>query len=300
MRLASIDIGTNSTRLLLAEVNNGVVTTVKTGLITTRLGQGINDGRLLPAAMERTIAAIKTFLAQSREFGATGIVAAATSAVRDAVNQAEFLQLTREATGLQVKVLSGEQEAAASYRGVLAGLPIAPQSTLVLDVGGGSTEFIWPAGNAVHYVSLPVGVVRMTEGGHSDEQIKEIISDTLLQIKKQLAGSFSLVAVGGTATSLAAMSLQLSKYEPALVHGHYLSLAEIDRLLTVLIAAGTEGRKKIIGLQPDRSDIILAGVRIIKLVLEGLELQGLTVSETDILHGLVLELAQQMSKQKLE
>lgn len=295
MRLASIDIGTNSTRLLLAVVKGEKVTTVKTDLVTTRLGQGINDGRLLPEAMERTISAMAQFLQQIRAFGANGMIAAATSAVRDAANGQDFLKLAKEKTGLDVAVLSGEAEAAASYQGVLAGLPVSSDTTMVLDIGGGSTELVWPEQQNLQYTSSPVGAVRMTEGGHSDQEIESLLAGTLQRIKQQPAGS-SLVAVGGTATTLAAMSLELEHYQPERVHGHFLSWQEIERLFLVLVAAGPEGRKKIKGLQPQRADIILAGVRIVRILLRGLNLQGMTVSETDILHGLVLKLARSMSE----
>ncbi|SHF38928.1 Ppx/GppA phosphatase family protein [Desulforamulus putei] len=300
MLLAGIDIGTNSTRFLLAEVNGDAVHAVKSGLITTRLGQGINHGRLLPEAMERTVAAIEEFLKQIRPYHPYGIVAAATSAVRDAANREEFLRLVQQRTGLKVVVLSGEKEAAASYRGVLAGLPVAGDSTMVLDVGGGSTEMIWTGPDGLRYVSLPVGAVRMTEGGHTEEQIRELLAPTLGEIKNRQREDLALVAVGGTATTLAAMSLQLAQYRPELVHGYQLTLPEVERLLSLLVAAGSEGRKKIVGLQPERADIILAGVIIVKIVLETLALPCLTVSESDILYGLVWELGQQLSKQKLE
>lgn len=300
MLLASIDIGTNSTRFLLAEVNGGTVTALKSGLITTRLGQGINHGRLLPEAMERTVLAIEALLKEIEPFHPRGIIAAATSAVRDAANREEFLRLTRQRTGLEVVVLSGEREAAASYRGVLAGLPIAAGSNMVLDVGGGSTEMIWFGQEGVRYVSLPVGAVRMTEGGHTEEQIRKLLAPALGEVKNRQGKDLSLVAVGGTATTLGAMSLQLAQYRPERVHGCFLPLPEIERLLAMLVAAGPEGRKKIVGLQPERADIILAGVTIVKIVLQSLNLKGLTVSESDLLHGLVWELAQQLSKQKLE
>ncbi|MCL5780503.1 MAG: Ppx/GppA family phosphatase [Firmicutes bacterium] len=299
MLLASIDIGTNSTRFLLAEVNGGTVTALKSGLLTTRLGQGINHSRLLPEAMERTVLAIEALLKEIEPFHPRGIIAAATSAVRDAANREEFLRLTRQRTGLEVVVLSGEREAAASYRGVLAGLPIAAGSNMVLDVGGGSTEMIWFGQEGVRYVSLPVGAVRMTEGGHTEEQIRKLLAPALGEVKNRQGKDLSLVAVGGTATTLGAMSLQLAQYRPERVHGCFLPLPEIERLLAMLVAAGPEGRKKIVGLQPERADIILAGVIIVKIVLQSLNLKGLTVSESDLLHGLVWELAQQLSKQKL-
>lgn len=297
MRLASIDIGTNSTRFLVAEVEKNHLFVIKSGLITTRLGQGINEGKLLLKAMERTVATIETFLQEIQPYNPLRTILAATSAVRDAANKDEFLQMVYARTGLEVKVYSGEREAAASYLGVLNGLPGVDQnSTVVLDVGGGSTEFIWQDKQGIHYVSLPLGAVRVTEGSYSEERIKEIMDATLGRVKDQQKDKFSLVAVGGTATTLAAMSLGLSPYQPELVHGSFLSAAEINRLLTLLLETSLEDRKKIIGLQPQRADIIPAGVTIINNVVKALGLAGLTVSESDILQGLLLELYQELSK----
>lgn len=289
MRLASIDIGTNSTRFLVAEVIEKKLTTLHSGLITTRLGQGINGGELLPEAMQRTIEALEQFLQEIAPFKPEKIIAVATSAVRDASNRNDFLQLTLERTGLRVRVLSGVEEAAASYRGVLAGLPVLAQETLVVDVGGGSTEIIWPVNKDVRFVSLPVGAVRMTEGGKTKVEIKELMTETLKKVTDQAGLGKSLVAVGGTATTLAAIALRLERYQPELVHGYFLSIHKVKGILKMLQEAGPEGRKKIIGLQPQRADIIVAGVTILNIVLDTLCLKGLTVSETDILHGLILE-----------
>lgn len=289
MRLASIDIGTNSTRFLVAEVHGTKLSTMHSGLITTRLGQGINRGQLLPEAMERTVVALEQFLYEIAPFKPERIIAAATSAVRDARNRDEFLRFAAERTGLRVRVLSGEEEAAASYRGVLGGLPVVAQDTLVLDVGGGSTEIIWPVNKSVRFVSLPLGAVRMTEAGKTEAEIKELLTETLEQVTEQAGLGKSLVAVGGTATTLAAIALRLQRYRPELVHGHFLTIDQVREILKMLREAGAEGRKKIIGLQPQRADIIVAGVSILSVVLETLCLKGLTVSETDILHGLILE-----------
>lgn len=299
MRLASIDIGTNSTRFLLAEVDGNSIYTIKTGLITTRLGQGITRGLLGKEAMERTVTAIEEFMREIDTFTPVGIITVATSAVRDAGNQDEFLDLVRNRTGIRVRVLSGEEEAKASYRGVLSGVQVSLDTTLVLDVGGGSTEIIWPDNRGINYLSIPAGAVRMSEGGHSAEEIEHILGP-YMQAIQQRGDLLSAVAVGGTATTLAAISIGLLEYQAELVHGYYLSAGEIEKLFSGLQAAGPDGRKKIIGLQPQRADIILAGVTIVKEILKGLCLKGLTVSEADLLHGLVLELAQVVSKQKME
>ena len=140
-RVASIDIGTNSTRLLVAEYTGEHLNRIETGLITTRLGKGMAGGKLLLETMQSTADAVGLFYQKALDLGAGAVTAAATSAVRDASNKADFLELVKKRTGLTVRVLSGEEEAALSWRGVLSGLPVEPAATLVIDIGGGSTDF---------------------------------------------------------------------------------------------------------------------------------------------------------------
>ncbi len=284
-----MDIGTNSTRLLIAERVPEGFETVRTGLITTRLGEGIGQQPYLQeSAMERTLAALVKFRQVIAEVGATRIVAAATSAVRDAVNRDEFLAKVREGIGWEVRVLGGEEEALASYLGAVQGLGERAANPVVIDIGGGSTEFIWSAGTDLSCVSLRLGAVRMTENKISPEEIKEIVLPMVEQIK-----AAELVGVGGTLTTLAAIAQQMEVYDPARVHGYFLSRNDIAGILDKLDRATLEERKKIAGLQPERADIINAGVRIALTIIEVLGCRGVTVSETDIMYGLLYQTSRQ-------
>lgn len=287
VRIAVIDIGTNSTRLLVADVSGGGVQAVETKLMTTRLGEGINERILLPAAMERTLEAIGICYTTSLRLGAERVVAAATSAVRDATNRSTFLELVRQRFGFEVRVLSGEEEAALSYRGVLSGLPVDPRSTVVVDVGGGSTELIWNGNGRPNCVSVNAGAVRMTGSGWNEQDIAAVLKPAFDMLQGYQISC--LTGVGGTVTTLAAVDLELTVYNPLLVHGYCLTAGTIQRIYEMLKSLSIEERKRLSGLQPDRADIIVAGVAIVKTLLDGIGLDSLLVSECDILHGLVLE-----------
>ncbi|MCG9968301.1 Ppx/GppA family phosphatase [Pelotomaculum terephthalicicum JT] len=287
VRVAAIDIGTNSTRLLVADVSGGSARAVEKKLMTTRLGEGINAGALLPAAMERTLEAIGACYEASLQLGAERVVAAATSAVRDAANQSAFLELVKQRFDLPVRVLSGPEEAALSYRGVLSGLPVDPRSTVVVDVGGGSTELIWNGNGRPECVSVKAGAVRMSGSGWSEQLIAEVLKPALDMLQGCRASC--LAGVGGTVTTLAAVDLELAVYDPLLIHGYRLTAESVQRIYDMLKSMNINERKRLPGLQPERADIIAAGVAIVKAVLDGIGLDSLLVSECDILHGLVLE-----------
>ncbi len=286
-RFAAIDIGTNSTRLLVAEGAGGVIKRIETGLATTRLGEGIAGGLLLREAMERTVQAVRVFKQTALNLGAEKVVAAATSAVRDASNQSEFMKLVKKEAGLQLRVLSGEEEAALSYSGVLAGLVVPQHSTVVLDIGGGSTELTWQQADRLRLVSVNAGAVRMTETGAGEAEISDLLRPVLAEIKS--LSLKNLVGVGGTVTTLAAIDQQLAVYDPERVHGYCLSAGSVDRILNMLKDMDIKERRKVPGLQPERADIIVAGVVILKTVLSGLGLSWMYVSECDMLYGLLLK-----------
>lgn len=291
--VAAIDIGTNSTRLLVAETAGGGINVLKSGLITTRLGEGISEGILKAGAMERTADAIRHFAETARRLGAGRILAAATSAVRDASNREEFNALVRERAGLSVSVLSGNEEASLSYRGALSGLDVNPKDTAVVDVGGGSTELVWPAPGVLNCRSANAGAVRMSLSFAGEAEIAAVLEPALSGARRD--GVRNLIGVGGTITTCAAIDLELTRYNPAKTHGYILMGGRIIKILKRLEGLGAEDRKKVPGLQPERADIIVAGVTIVKLVLEGLGLDRLRVSEADILHGLVLEEVEKLS-----
>jgi len=291
LKIAVVDIGTNSIRLLISEISTGTIAgpvhnVVVTGLVSTRLGEGIGkNAYLLRPAMERTFDALTGFRELTEQHGAERVIAAATSAVRDAANRQEFLELVRERTGWDVRVLSGLEEAEMSYLGVIHGLKKSVDAPVVIDIGGGSTEFIWPAAGSVKCISLRLGAVRMTEQDAKISDIREILDETLSSIAS--AGGKNLIGVGGTITTLAAIDLQMAVYDRSRVHGYCLKKETIAGILRDLEGMTVRQRQQIPGLQPERADIVVAGARIALTAVEGLQTPGITVSETDIMYGLL-------------
>lgn len=297
MRIAVVDIGTNSTRLLIGEqvakLGTLGIKVINTGLITTRLGEGVGTSRLLSeTAMDRTVEALQTFKDIIEKHEVTKVIAAATSAVRDAANQDEFLKQVKNKSGFEIRVLSGVEEAGASYMGVVRGLDTDLAAPVVIDIGGGSTEFIWHSADGLKCESLQLGAVRMTENNAGLEDIKTIINDVIDTIKP--TGRSGLIGVGGTVTTLAAIDQQLVKYYPDKVHGYFICRDKVHHILRSLENMSVEQRMKVPGLQPQRADIIVAGTRIALAILEGLDASGITVSETDIMYGLLYEALEEM------
>lgn len=318
LRAAAIDIGSNSTRLLVGDVDkNDGIKVIRTGLATTRLGEGMTEGagsreahrqrrphsvcrardisgagkkNLSPLAVERTLAVLESYQKIVEACHVDRIVVVATNAVREAANGQEFARQVKERIGVELKILSGEQEAYYSYVGVLSGFRktgvpgVNPEDFVVMDVGGGSTEFIWLTKRRVCCFSVKAGAVRMTEGKHSDEQIREILRPVL---SKSPSGKGPVVGVGGTATTMAAVALGLVEYDPARIHGYVLTLQEIGYMLQMISTRNVAERRKIPGLPPDRADIIPAGMRIFKVALEETGRNILCISETGLLHGLL-------------
>ena len=213
---------------------------------------------------------------------------AATSAVRDAKNRGDFAARVYSITGLDLLVLSGTDEARLSYQGVTNALGDVGKA-LVVDIGGGSTEFIWRSAGETRFVSTQVGAVRMTENGYGSAHIKGVIDDTLHVV--QLDNPGELIGVGGTITTLAAMAQMMRHYQPDKIHGFRLTIDKVDELYRLLNSLTIEERKKLPGLQPQRADIIPAGTNILRTIMHGLARDSLLVSEADILEGLIGEAA---------
>lgn len=288
MRIAIVDIGTNSTRLLIGEGGSchAGINFLTTGLITTRLGEGIGAGSILTKqAMDRTVDALVTFRDKIKSYEVQKIVVAATSAVRDALNRDEFIEKVRLKLRWNIRVLSGEEEAAFSYLGVVRGLHNTRLSNpVVVDIGGGSTEFIRDSGDALKCVSLRLGAVRMTEQKSTVKDISEVLTEVLADLKTE--GVSDLVGVGGTLTTLAAIDQEMVEYDPSRIHGYFVTTEKVEKILARLEGMTIEERKLIPGLQPQRADIIVAGIRIVSAILKGLNATGVTVSESDIMNGL--------------
>ncbi|MBE3580202.1 MAG: Ppx/GppA family phosphatase [Thermoanaerobacteraceae bacterium] len=284
---AALDIGSNSVRLLVGQVEGGQVHPLRQSLRGTRLMAGFQGGRLVPTAIERTIEGARELVAEARTFPLAGMAAVATSAAREAENAHQLLDGLRQATGLTAKIITGEAEALLNYRGVRAGLKHGnAERILVVDVGGGSTELSWKDHGRLNLRSIPLGAVRCTEARTPEAAMARALVPVLREVGKE--GFSRVVATGGTATTLAAMEQGLRDYRPDWVHGFTLRRERIHYWRDTLKALPVEERRKIPGLQPERADIIVAGISILLEVLQGLGAEEVTVSEADLLWGLLL------------
>jgi exopolyphosphatase/guanosine-5'-triphosphate,3'-diphosphate pyrophosphatase len=300
-RVAVIDIGSNSTRLLVADVDGGVAVLERQSRVT-RLGRGVDlSGQLADEAIEAACAAIADYVAICREDGVEQVAAIATSAVRDASNGSAFVAELRERFALSARVLDGEEEARLTYRGATAEqAPDIP--TLVIDIGGGSTEMVVGTGTEIAFhASLQAGVVRHTErhlpvDPPTAAELEELAGDIRALIEEALAGHSEAsasagIAVAGTPTSLAAVELGLEPYDSTRVHGHMLSLETIQHLLSRFASAPLAERAAIPGLHPDRAPTIIAGCVILVEAMRAFGLERIEASEHDILYGMALEAA---------
>jgi exopolyphosphatase / guanosine-5'-triphosphate,3'-diphosphate pyrophosphatase len=302
-RVAVIDIGSNSTRLLVADVDGGVRVLERQSRVT-RLGRGVDlSGQLSDEAIEAACEAIADYVEICRESGAEQVAAIATSAVRDASNGSAFIAELRERFAFSARVLDGEEEARLTYRGATSErVPTTP--TLVIDIGGGSTEMIVGTGTEIAFhASLQAGVVRHTERHIPGDppaavELEVLAGDVKTLIEEALDGHSEAraaagIAVAGTPTSLAAVELELEPYDPIRVHGHVLSLETIQRLLSQFASAPLAERVAIPGLHPDRAPTIIAGCIILIEAMRAFSLERIQVSEHDILYGMALEAASQ-------
>jgi exopolyphosphatase/guanosine-5'-triphosphate,3'-diphosphate pyrophosphatase len=289
-QFAAIDIGTNSVRLLIARLHNRTLKPELRTLRMCRLGEGMTRGEgLRPQAIARTLQSLQEFSGLLRLHGVHQVRTVATSAAREAPNAALFVEQVRLQTGLMVEVISGEEEAYLSFLGACQSLPGVKQGTVV-DIGGGSTEITFPSAagqpDAQTSRSIPLGAVRLTEH-------PLLLSEIILKLKPaledlQTRGPIPLIGAGGTITTLAAVDQALAVYDPERVHGYRLPRAAVERILFFLATKTNQERKQISGLQPERSDIIVAGTTILWAILGILKAEQITVSEADLLDGIIL------------
>jgi len=300
MNLATIDIGTNTTLLLVASVAGPSVEVLAERAEITRLGRGIGrSGELAPDAVARTLAVLREYAAIARQQGAR-VAAVGTEALRRAPNAAAFLGPAAEVLGGPVEVIDGEREAALTFQAVVTSFPdVAAGALAVVDIGGGSTEIVLATGGTVEFrVSLPLGSVRLTEAyirhdppaAAERAAIDATIEAALARVPFPPA-PITLVGVAGTVTSLAAMALDLASYDPARVHGHRLSRADLGRQLARLGAATQAERERMIGLDPRRADVIFAGALILDKIAAAAGATEVVVSDRGIRWGLLYELA---------
>ncbi|MGH2895954.1 MAG: exopolyphosphatase, partial [Solirubrobacteraceae bacterium] len=304
MNVAVVDIGSNSTRLLIAELDGHRVTRelVRHSEVT-RLGAGVDaDGRLREDAMQRVFSTLEGYKSEIEAHDCQTAVAVLTSAVRDSANGEVFAEAVRRRYGLEPHVLAGAQEAQLTFLGATSERDSADRTpTLVLDIGGGSTEMIVGSGSEVGFhVSTQAGVVRQTERhlradppdpAEMDElvaDVHQILQDNVPAGRRGEVGHG--IAVAGTATSLAAIAQHLDPYDPERVHGYLLSAGECESILDELAAMTLEQRRHVAGLHPDRAPTIVAGVIIFREVLRLFGLDQIEISEHDILRGAALGL----------
>ena len=291
-------MGTNSTRLLVADVDGARLAEVERLLRITRLGDRVDAaGRLSDAGMERVHTVLEGYAARARELGAERVLATATSAVRDADNGSEFLADVRRQHGFETRLLSGREEAELTYRGVTSRRAAGP-GTLVCDIGGGSTELVLggPAG-VLDATSLDVGCVRMSERClRSDPptvaELAELREAVAALLPRSITSRTStLVGVAGTVTTLATIDLGLDREIPEEIDGHALAAATVEALLGQLAAVPLAERREVRGLMPERAPTIVAGAAIAAEVLRATGAGRMLVSERDILHGAALAAA---------
>lgn len=300
-KVAIIDIGTNSMRLMIATINNGQIVDREKTLETTRMGQGIDkNGYLSGETIERNFAALKKIVGIAHKQKVEKIVAFATSALRDASNREEFIHKVEKELSLEIQLLSGEREAEIGFKGVMG--EIDTEKLLVIDIGGGSTEFILGSKKEgiESLTSINIGALRMTEKFIAHDPISAVevkdleknIKEQLLPLKEKLSlmEDAKIVGIAGTITTLSAMKQQMEYYDWRKIHQSTLSFKEIAGILQQLIPLNIEERKKIKGLQPKRADIIIAGIVILKCIMEVFAIESIMVSESDNLEGMVYEL----------
>ncbi|HXV33999.1 MAG TPA: Ppx/GppA phosphatase family protein [Gaiellaceae bacterium] len=291
-RVGVVDLGTNSTRLLVADVEDGAVREVERRLTITRLGEGVDERRiLLPTALARVRNTLSGYRRELEAHGVERTLAVATSAVRDAENGEAFLGEVEWSYGFATRLLSGDEEAQLTYGGVAAGREL-PAGTMVVDVGGGSTELVL----AGWHRSVDLGCVRLTERFlHGDPPAPRELAACREHIRRLLPSEPEpayAVGVAGTVTTLAVLSLGLAEEDADLVHGHRLETGwiaeEVERLAALPVAA----RRELRGVHPDRAPVIVAGGLVLVETLRRYGLEELEVSEHDLLHGAALAAAE--------
>jgi exopolyphosphatase/guanosine-5'-triphosphate,3'-diphosphate pyrophosphatase len=305
VRVAAIDCGTNAIRLLVADVDlaSGTLVDVDRRMAIVRLGEGVDaTGRLSDGALERTFAACEAYGEIITSYGATRVRFVATSASRDASNRADFVAGVLARIGVEPEVITGGEEAALSFTGATRGLVGAEAPYLVVDIGGGSTEFVLGTDAPVAARSVDVGCVRMTErhvrhDPPSAEEVAAIRADVDAAISRAaeavpLAQARTLVGLAGSVTTAAGIALDLPEYDSDRIHGSRISAAEVDAVSEQLLRLDQAGRSAIGVMHPGRVDVINAGVLVLRGIMHRTGVGEVLVSEHDILDGLAWALAE--------
>jgi exopolyphosphatase/guanosine-5'-triphosphate,3'-diphosphate pyrophosphatase len=299
MRVAAIDCGTNSVRLLIADISGDTATDVERRMEIVRLGQGVDrTGMLAADALERTFTAMRGYAGLIAEHGAAAVGVVATSATRDAGNRAEFTGGVREIFGVEPEVVTGAQEAALSFAGATRGLTGHAEPYLVVDIGGGSTEFVvgstrdaGPAGS----LSVDIGCVRLTERHDGDEPKMVADIDAALDevaAKVPVKEARTLVGLAGSVTTVAGIALNLPHYAPERIHHSCIPASQVHEVSRRLLAMTHDERAAIPVMHPGRVDVIGAGALILDRIVSRYGFAEVVVSEHDILDGIAWSLAQ--------
>jgi exopolyphosphatase / guanosine-5'-triphosphate,3'-diphosphate pyrophosphatase len=307
MRVAVVDLGTNTTRLLVADVQDGRLEELEKQTTITRLGQGVDaTGRLADEAMDRVRETLDEYRQTIDRLKAEDVIAVATSAMRDADNGPEFRDELNRRFGIDARTISGDEEARLTFLGATSGRAAAaetPASAVVIDIGGGSTEYVVGSNGADpdFHVSAQMGSRRHTErflqsDPPTHEELETLAADVRRIIEESVPKEIRErteegIAVAGTATTLAAIELELDLYDPEKVHGYRLGLAAAERIQAMLAALPVEERRKVTGLHPDRAPVIVAGVTILVESIRAFGLDEIEISESDILQGAAMAAA---------
>jgi exopolyphosphatase/guanosine-5'-triphosphate,3'-diphosphate pyrophosphatase len=299
LRLATIDIGTNSTRLLISESDERgkIKQLLKLGRVT-RLGKGVKKtGRLSKESIEKTIVALKEFKQVIEQYKVDKVIVATTEAARLAENADEFLNRVRE-LGFEIEILSDREEAELVFKANVLSFNVHGRA-MTVDLGGGSTEIVYGTPNKIEYLeSLKFGVVTLYEEFLKSDppteeelsQLESFIKEKLLEVKKYIKEpDFEVFAVGGTITSVVAMEEEMEVYKPEIVHGYRVTKAMVEKWYKKLISLTESERKKVKGLEENRSDVIIPGLAFFKVFCEVFNKESLTVSEHGLLYGLALK-----------
>jgi exopolyphosphatase / guanosine-5'-triphosphate,3'-diphosphate pyrophosphatase len=296
---AVIDVGTNSIKFHIGERRaDGSWRTVVDRAEVTRLGEGIAEtGDIAPEAIERTAEAIAGMAAEARRHDVAGLVAVGTMGMRSANNSDAFIARVRERCGVTIEVIPGKEEGRLAYLAVKSALGLAEGRLVVFDTGGGSTQFTFGRGDAVdEQFSLDIGAVRLTaQYGLGGRLARERLDEALAAIAAEfgrlddLPSPDALVGMGGAITNMTAVMLGLAPYDPDAVQGAVLTRAEVERQIELYRTLDVDARRQIVGLQPKRADVILAGACVVRTVMEKLVQDALTVSDRGLRHGVLLE-----------
>lgn len=302
MRVAAIDCGTNSIRLLIADIDGGNFREVVRDMEIVRLGQGVDQtGQFHPDAIERTLAAVDKFAAEIAKRGVEKLRFCATSATRDATNRHLFVDGVRERLGIEPEVISGDEEAALSFAGAIKDLSPSDGPFLVVDIGGGSTEFVFGTSTVEAARSVNIGCVRMTERHFaSDPASNQQIEAARIDIQAAIAQAAevvpitkatTLVAVAGTATTVAAAALDLPEYDRYAIHLSRVSAQQTHDAATMFATKNREQRLALGYMHPGRVDVIAAGSLVLSEIMKATGAAAFVASESDILDGMAYSLA---------